>query len=228
MRAVLFDLFGTLVDNATVEQFDALHREVAAVLQVPYEEFVAGWKGTLHDRSQGKHVSVADSIVMAALKCNIPYDETALSRATEIRFEFTRQWLTPRADAACTLSQFRDRGIKTGLLSNCSAEVPLIWPSLILAPLIDEPLFSCWEGMRKPMAEFYERAMTRLGVAASECLYVADGDNGELAQARALGMPTIMIRPAGLINDYRTNPEDDWEGPKIERLSDLLPLLDSY
>jgi hypothetical protein len=35
-------------------------------------------------------------------------------------------------------------------------------------------------------------------------------DNGELTQARALGMPVVMIRPSDILNDYRKDPEEDW------------------
>ena len=47
---------------------------------------------------------------------------------------------------------------------------------------------------------------------------------GELAAAVQIGMPAIMIRPSELLNDYRTE-EEDWDGPTIERLSDLLIML---
>jgi putative hydrolase of the HAD superfamily len=222
MKAVLFDLFGTLVDNATVAQVSSLHAAIAEAIGVPAHEFEAGWVATFQERSRGMHGSVVGSIVAAAARCSVPYDESALPRAAEIRHAFTRGWLTPRPDAVATLSALRTRGLKIGLLSNCTGEVPVIWPSLTLAPVIDEPLFSCEEGLRKPMPEFFLRALDRLGVSASECLYVADGDNGELAQARALGMPVVMIRPSDLLNDYRQNAEEDWDGPRIERLSELL------
>jgi putative hydrolase of the HAD superfamily len=224
MKAVLFDLFGTLVDNATVAQVSSLHKALADVLGVSHQEFADGWVATFQERSRGEHGSMLGSIAAAASRCSVAYDKSALPRAAEIRYEFTRGWLTPRPDAVETLSELRNRGLKIGLLSNCTGEVPLIWPSITLAPVIDEPLFSCQEGLRKPMPEFFERAMARLDVSSSECLYVADGDNGELAAAKKLGMPVVMIRPSGLLNDYRQNPEEDWDGPRIERLSELLDL----
>jgi putative hydrolase of the HAD superfamily len=48
------------------------------------------------------------------------------------------------------------------------------------------------EGVRKPDPAFYERACTRLGVAAEECVFLDDlGVN--LKPARALGMRTIKV-----------------------------------
>jgi len=224
IKAVLFDLFGTLVDNPTNAEVAQLHQEIASVLGVPAEEFANGWKATFQERARGEHGSIAKSIAAAAIMSGNSFDESALPRSVEIRYEFTRGWLTPRPDAHSTLSQLRDRNLKIGLLSNCTDEVPEIWPSLTFAPLFDEPLFSSQERLRKPMPEFFQRALERLNVSASECLFVADGDNGELAAAKKIGMHVVMIRPSDLLNDYRQDPEEDWDGPRIERLSELLHL----
>jgi putative hydrolase of the HAD superfamily len=222
IKAILFDLFGTLVDNPTNAEVAQLHSEIASVLGVPADEYAIGWKATFQERARGDHGSVGQSIAAAALHSSKSFNESALPRAVEIRYEFTRSWLTPRPDALDTLSQLRNRGFKIGLLSNCTDEVPVIWPSLTIASMFDEPLFSSQERLRKPMPEFFNRALERLNVNADECLYVADGDNGELAAAKKIGMPVVMIRPSDLLNDYRQDPEEDWDGPRIERLSELL------
>ncbi len=224
MKAVLFDLFGTLVDNPTNAEVAQIHQEIAFALGIPAEEYARGWKATFQERARGSHGSIAQSIAAAAAISGNSFDETALPRAVEIRYEFTRGWLTPRPDAFSTLSQLKNRGLKIGLLSNCTDEVPEIWPSLTIASMFDEPLFSSKELLRKPMPEFYHRAFERLNVLAPECLFVADGDNGELAASKKIGMPVVMIRPSDLLNDYRQDPEEDWDGPRIERLSELLHL----
>ncbi len=222
MKAVLFDLFGTLVDNPTVAQVGELHASVASVLEVSPEEFAHGWSVTFQERSSGAFGSVEGAIVVAAMKCSKPSAEGGLARAVRVRRDLTRGWLTPRKDAQSTLTEIRNRGFRTGLLSNCTQEVPELWSENILSTVIDVPLFSSIEFLRKPIPEFYERALARLNVPPAECLFVADGDNGELAAARRLGMPAVMIRPSDLLNDFRQTPEDDWDGPRIERLSELL------
>jgi putative hydrolase of the HAD superfamily len=69
------------------------------------------------------------------------------------------------------------------------------------------------------MPEFFQRALNKIGVKAEECLYVADGDNGELAAATALGMPAVMIRTG---DDEFRNEEEEWDGVRIGALSELL------
>ena len=223
MKAVLFDLFGTLVDNATNPQVASVLNDMADALQLPRDEFAAGWKTTFTDRSRGLHGSISGSIAAAASQCNGEYSEAGLARAVEIRIMFVRAWLTPRKDAVETIVKLREKGFRLGLLSNCSKEVPELWISHPFAELINVPLFSCNEGLRKPTLEFYYRALERLNVRSHECLYVADGDNGELAAASGVGMEVIMIRVPEEIDPFLNNRED-WDGPRIERLSELLHL----
>lgn len=54
---------------------------------------------------------------------------------------------------------------------------------------------SCREGMRKPDARIYQLTCQRLGVDASQCVFLDDlGDN--VKAARALGMQTIKVDSA--------------------------------
>jgi putative hydrolase of the HAD superfamily len=223
MKAILFDLFGTLVDNMTNAEVEQFRNDVADALEVDRGEFSRGWSATFHDRGIGKYGSPKEMIAAAALNCSSPYSVTGLERAVEIRRGFSQRWLTPRTDAMSTIHALRQRGFKIGLLSNCSNEMPEIWETLDMAKVIDAPLFSCREGLRKPMPEFFLRALDKLQVTTSECLYVADGDNGEMAAATALGIPAILIRSGD--DEFRQEAEE-WDGPRIERLSELLHLIE--
>src|ERR1041385_1131042 len=149
MKAILFDLFGTLVDNMTVADVSSMHARVASALQVDPIEFETGWKQTFHQRSRGEFGSTAGAMIAAAKCCSTPYNESAIDEAVKIRTEIMRFWLTPRADALSTLEAFKGRGLKTGLLSNCTEDVPMLWPAHPFAAVIDHPLFSCSEGLRK-------------------------------------------------------------------------------
>ncbi|HEY3874455.1 MAG TPA: HAD family hydrolase [Candidatus Kapabacteria bacterium] len=225
MKAILFDLYGTLVDNPTQDQVRAMHVAVAQVLGIDPLRYADGWKETFRERTRGEYGSVAGAIAAAANWAECTFDEALLASAVEVRHRQTEGWLVPRHDAVETIHHFRGKGIRTGLLSNCTDDVPIIWPSLAFASMIDYPLFSSVEKIRKPTPEFYLRALERLNVEANECLYVADGDNGELAAAKKIGMDAVMIRPSHLLNDYRQDPEEDWAGHRIETLSELLGML---
>ena len=54
-------------------------------------------------------------------------------------------------------------------------------------------------GWMKPDARIYEAALSGLGLEASECLFVGDGQNDELAGAERVGMtPVLLESPASV------------------------------
>ena len=64
--------------------------------------------------------------------------------------KYIRQALRPRPDAITTLRQLKEQGYKIGLLSNCSIEIPILWPETAFADLIDTADFLCRERLKKP------------------------------------------------------------------------------
>jgi putative hydrolase of the HAD superfamily len=108
----------------------------------------------------------------------------------------------------------------------CAPDTPALWRELPLAPYVDEALFSCQVGLRKPEAEIYRLACRRLGVAPSESLFVGDGSYGELSGAAAVGMRAVLIRdPAEVEGDIHRPEVEVWPGPSIGALPEVRALL---
>jgi len=82
----------------------------------------------------------------------------------------------------------RANGIRTGLLSNSWGIER--YPHDLLPELFDAVVISGQEGVRKPDQAIYEVAIERLGVPASEIVFVDDLP-GNLKPARELGMTTV-------------------------------------
>ena len=82
----------------------------------------------------------------------------------------------------------RAKGIRTGLLSNSWGIER--YPHDLLPELFDAVVISGQEGVRKPDLVIYEVAIERLGVPASEIVFVDDLP-GNLKPARELGMTTV-------------------------------------
>ena len=131
---------------------------------------------------------------------------------------------TVRPHAVETLSLLRARGHTTGLISNCSVGIPELWQGTPLAPLVDVPILSCIEGLMKPDARIYELACERLRVMPKDCLYVADGENGELAAADKVGMHPVLIRVPN-VTQAVGGEADSWQGPAITSLAEVLDLV---
>ena len=96
------------------------------------------------------------------------------------------------AESLWLLKILREKGLKTGLITNTfSDERDMILESP-LYPLFDATMISYEQGISKPDPEIYRRAMQALSVTPQECLYVGDGGSHELEGARELGMQAIQ------------------------------------
>lgn len=221
--AVIFDLFGTLIDNFTHSAHEAVLREMAESLAVPGDAFVRGWLGSYELRNRGAFPTARANIAYLLGTMGASADPEAITRAAELRLESTRRCLVPREDAVPTLAALKARGPKLGLVSDCAPEVPVLWESTPFAPLFDAAVFSCLVRLKKPDPAIYHRACADLEVSPQECLYVGDGSSRELSGAAAVGMHPVLIRaPHEEHPDTFRVDDEEWCGETIARLSDVL------
>jgi putative hydrolase of the HAD superfamily len=226
IRGVLFDLFGTLVPNFTNTQVDRLLSDLAMALDVDQVRFAQCWKDSFTDRVTGNPDTLEKMFDEYARISGGSPAKAQIDHAVQIRVPFSRESIVSRHDAIETLIELKRRGFSTGLLSNCSHEVPLLWPDTQFASLIHHPHFSCKERLRKPWPEFFERALASMELRPEECLYVADGDLGEMAGAKAVGMKGVLIRDRDENGEVFRADEEVWDGQTIENLSELLSMTE--
>jgi putative hydrolase of the HAD superfamily len=224
-KAIIFDLYGTLVDNFSLEKHETVLREMASILGAPPDEFMRMWFDSYEWRAIGKITSPEENIELICRKLGIPLDEEKIQSAGEVRRKFTRKGLDPWSDGIPVLQKLRQMGYKTALISDCSAETPESWPDTPLVSLMDVTAFSCVVGLKKPDPRIYLQTAERLGVKPEECLYVGDGSSQELSGAAAVGMHPVMIRSALETPDNHRIHEEDWQGPRITALTELLTLI---
>lgn len=224
-EAVLFDLFGTLIDDFAASSGE-MHTEMAAVLAVPYERFIPLWGQTTEMRIIGAFDSVEANInyVLGAMSLHAQADQ--IRKAVEIRMKYIGQALRPRPGAIDTLTEVKNRGYKIGLLSNCSIEIPMLWQATAFADLIDKPIFSSIEHLRKPDERIYHLACERLGIRPDSCLYIADGEDHELAAAAKVGLRPVLIRTSSQPSGRQSHQEArEWQGTTIASLAEVLQLV---
>lgn len=226
MKAVVFDFFGTLSINASRTERRTNAGRVAEALGVPADLYFEHLGATFTQRATGASGDLEATIRWLAELCECAPDDDqvaaacALPRATE---EVAVRSL--RADAVPTLAALKQRGIKIGLVSDCTHELPEIWPTLPVAEYVDATVFSTLIRRRKPHPEMYATVTSQLGVAPADCLYVGDGGSGELTGATQAGMTAYqLVAPDGA--DAIIYDADVWSGASITTLSDVLPLVD--
>jgi putative hydrolase of the HAD superfamily len=228
-EAVIFDLFGTLIRNFTVEQHEGSLEQVASILAAPAEGFIRLWYSSFKERCTGILQTTEDNIDYVCRELGVEVDDSRRSDAARIRYDLTRNSMVPFPDTIQVLSTLKSEGYRTGLVSDCSSEVPAVWQETPFAPLIDVAVFSCSVGIKKPDPGIYHLAAERLAVRPEDCLYIGDGSSNELTGAAAVGMhPVLLLIPEednpGI---HRINYEGaDWKGPVIQSLSEVLTLVE--
>ena len=226
IEAVIFDLFGTLVDDFATSVGRQTYIALAEALEVPYEQFIPPWRETSEMRTGGAFQTVEASIEHVCDMIGVRVAPEQMKKAVEIRLQQTRRALEPRPDAIPTLTQLKNEGYKVALLSNCSIEIPILWHETLFAELIDSAIFSSRERLKKPDPRIYQLACQRLGVMPENCLYVADGENYELASAARVGLHSVLIRNSSRDNRSELLRESrEWRGDVISSLSEICPLV---
>jgi len=222
-EAVIFDLYGTLIYNSTGWAVE-MNRSVAATLGAPVEEFVREWANTRPKRYSGAYLSAGDNIAQVCRTLGVVVTPERIEQAIALRLDYTRRNFEPKTGAIELLNCLRARHLKIGLLSNCTPEIPIVWPESSLCLLFDATVFSCVVGMAKPQPEIFELACRELGTEPQHCVYVADGEDGELEAALTCSLYPVRLR----VTDGEIAPRDadKWQGASVDSLLELFPRLD--
>ena len=217
--AVVFDLFGTLIDDSSPAEYEVFLAEVAGRLGADPHAFRGAW--SRHDiaRYTGP---MADCFAAVCADLGIS-DPERMDAALELRREHLRRILIPRPDALSTMAALRERGFALGMISNASSELSALWAESAFDGVFDATLFSADERMMKPDPRLYRRMAELLGVEPANCTFVGDGAYRELQGAAEVGMNAVLIRV----------PHDEWEhegtigwtGPRVSSLSEVLALV---
>ncbi len=225
-KAVIFDLFGTLIDMSSWIENNNILRQMAAVLLVPSDDFVTSWHATFNERMTGIFESYQTCIRHICQQLGVDVQNNQIELAANIRLDMTKQEVMSLRDGAKeVLLHLKTIGCKTGLISDCSKETTTIFKDSSLYSLIDVAAFSCSVGVRKPDPRIYRIAVEGLSVNPEDCIYIADGMGQELTMASELGMYAIQISVPSR-EDHGYDPyREKWPGPAISSLTEVISLL---
>jgi putative hydrolase of the HAD superfamily len=224
-RAVVFDLFGTLVYEFPRADWDAWIETSAAVLEADLDAFRGAWEATAVDRQTGALGDVEANLRTVAARAGAWPSDAQVTEVLEARSAMYRKWFQPRPGATEVLAELRSRGLGLALVSMCAPDAPAMWRASPLGGMVDVEVFSSEVGLRKPDAEIYLLAAERLGVDPSGCLYVGDGSYRELTGAAAVGMRPVLIRDPNEEADLLRPDVDDWAGPVLAHLAEVSALV---
>lgn len=193
-RAVLLDLYGTLVEpdwNALTAGRDALADRVG----VPRAAAHAAWSATHDARMRGEHGSLeGDLAAVLATTDGIGSDLVTGRLLAELAsFELAnwRRGVHLYPDVIPTLDRLRRAGARLAIVTNASAEASGVIPALGLDERVDVVVASCDAGALKP--ELLVIAMRELDVSPAEAVFV-DDEPAQVAAATSIGLTAILIR----------------------------------
>jgi len=119
------------------------------------------------------------------------------------------------------LHNLKKQGLKLGIITNGYGQFQLDnIRALGIEKDLDVILISEWESIKKPNAEIFNRALSKLGVSANESLYVGDHPINDVEAAKKVGMRAIWKR-----NDAWQNVEADYIIDHLIEIQDFLKVL---
>jgi putative hydrolase of the HAD superfamily len=226
-KAIIFDLYGTLVDSFDVFGYASALRETSSILGLRHEQFIQLWNDTSEHRTTGVFKTLEENLEYICRELNVPVKKFDINLAKMVRYDYISLALTPRQYAIELLSHLKTEGYKMALVSNCSSETPDLWPVTPFAPFFEAALFSNVTGILKPDPRIYLMAAEKLGLAPEACLYVDDIAHN-LASATGAGMSAVLFRNPEETEDPQViRPKEEWDGAAITSLPEILDLLEN-
>ncbi|MEU5904220.1 HAD family hydrolase [Micromonospora sp. NPDC047467] len=221
-QAVLFDFFGTLTHSV---QRGAAHLRTAELLGCSTATLYEVLNRTFYERATGRLGNAEATMRWVCAQAGVHPSDHAVRAAVASRHRAVRADTRLRADAVPVLATLRHRGLRTGVISDCTHELPAFLPQLAIAPLLDARVFSVQVGRCKPDPALYLTACQRLGMTPADCLYVGDGGSQELTGAERAGMTAVRLAAPDLAGHMVFNADRDWRGPTLGSLREVLDVV---
>ncbi len=226
VQAVLFDWGGTLSVHTPVDLLD-MWRAAARVLAPDDPEPVAAALLAAEDEwwrtcvAAGNRSGTTEQLVRSVAR------ETHLDVA-EALAAYHASWEPTVAhdpDAVAVLTALRERGLRTGLLSNTH------WPRELherwlaeagLLDLLDVRLYTSDMTHMKPHPVVFAALLDAVGVGSHEAVFVGDRPRDDISGAQGVGMRTVLLtgRPV--------EPWDVVPDATLPSLAGLVELVDGW
>ena len=245
VRAIVFDLFDTLVDlfferiprvdwrgRAVPSTAIALHAAVSERAEISFDDFgeaLAAVDEGFRESHYAKGRELPTEERFTAVVRRLGLEDPDLPEVlTSIHMGILREQVEVPAHHA-DLLQALGRRVRLGLCSNFSHTPTALavlketgLRSHLGAVVISETL-----GWRKPREEIFQAVLDELGVSPAETLHVGDSLRADVGGAAALGIRTVWITrriadPSAALAAHR-GPPPDWS---IHDLAELPRLLE--
>ena len=231
VEAVVFDWGGTLSPFVEVDMMD-MWRLAARHLAPDREEELCARLVAVEDASWARipvdqrSTTLSSLLALASAELGLDVAEAVLEEAATHHLDSWTPHVRHDPDAAPTLARLKERGLRTGLLSNTH------WPRAFhehflardgLAELIDARCYTSELTHTKPHPEAFRAVLDQLGVTdPATAVFVGDRPYDDVSGAKALGMRAVL-RPNPAVPPFEVEPD-----ATIHRLPELVGLVDRW
>ena len=244
LRGVIFDLGGTLLDFGgwrSLEERGAsgwrayllaqgYHLPDEAVIRAAvWEQMQAAWRSLAEGRvADMATLRLAHQLGVVAERIGVAVAPEHAAEAQRAFVEAVQPGVRPMPGAVETVHAVHERGLRLALISNT------MWPGAyheadlarfgMLEPF-EALFFSADEGMWKPDAAIFRRAVEALNLSPNEALYVGDSLFMDVMGAQGAGLRSVWVE-----NDdpYMSSQTPVTPDATVRQLTDLLPLIDAW
>ena len=193
MKAVLFDLFETLVTQKHSDR--PSEQSFADKLGLNLDDVRAWWGDSARDRMTGKFATYQEMLSALYGSLGVAVENATIEEISRDRLRRKREYLLGvDAEMIQAISQLRANGWTIGIVSNATPDEVVYWSECPLRDVVDDAVFSCQIGYMKPDPEIYNLACGRLGIVPTKAVFVGDGGFDELQGAAAVGMRPVQAR----------------------------------
>jgi putative hydrolase of the HAD superfamily len=231
LAAVIFDWGGTLSEYANLDIVDMWRLAAHHLAPEREEELLArlvaaedaSWQRVQQDQ---RSTRLGELLETASADLGMDVTAAVLEEAATHHLDSWTPHIRHDPEAAGTLAALKERGLRTGLLSNTH------WPRSFherflardgLAGLIDARCYTSELEFVKPHPAAFAAVLDAVGgVPPEAAVFVGDRPYDDVAGAKAVGMRTVL-RPNPAVPGYDVEPD-----AVITRLPDLLPLVDAW
>lgn len=203
-KAVLFDLWGTLIESDDFTPSRGNARLLAlAGSDVPLEALQAYEDGIVRDAERREDESSLEFTRLALQRLlNDRFSIRSPLSLAEQEWEFWSSSMTVRLidGAAEALDGLARRSIRRAVISNSSFSADTIRRTLAdlgVAHRFEFVVSSADYGVRKPHPAIFEAALARLGLTAAEAWFAGDNVAYDIDGGRGAGMFTVLFHPHG-------------------------------
>lgn len=219
VKAVVFDLDGTLLDrDSSLKVFirNQYKRYIKELKHVPEEQYINRFI-ELDKRGYVWKDKVYQQLLQEQSISSLTWEQLL-----EDYINHFQHSCIPFPNMEHVLKELRNRGILLGMITNGFTEFQFLnIRALGIDKYIDIILVSEQEGVKKPQAEIFQRALERLNVSPKESLYVGDHPENDVIAARNVGMNAVWKKDI-----FWGNPFTDEH--VIDDLKELLNIVDTF